>query len=159
MSSVAQIRSALYLMVAGVPEVGLVYDRERYVRDEAKFRTLFIYTPAGGEPQVRGWWLRRTKTQEYSANTQRVINVHSWVIRGYMALNDQAGSELVFDGLVESIRHAYRADPTLGGVCQLGPLQGADGSDGIQLDDTGPVSFCGVLCHSAALSLRTWSYI
>lgn len=159
MSSVAQIRAALYLMVAAVADVGLVYDRERYVRDEAKFRALFIYTPAGGEPQVRGWWLRRTKTQEYSANTQRVINVHSWVIRGYMALNDEAGSELDFDDLVEAIRTNYRADPTLGGVCQLGPLQGADGSDGIQLDDTGPVSFCGVLCHSAALSLRTWSYM
>lgn len=159
MSSVAQIRTALQLMVASVPEVGQVYDRERYVRDEGKFRALFIYQPTSGDPQVRGWWLRRVKTQEYSANNQRVINVHSWVIRGYMALNDVAGSELIFDDLVEQIRDRYRADPTLGGVCQLGPLQGADGSDGIQLDEIGPVSFCGVLCHSAALSLRTWSYI
>lgn len=152
----AAIRDALGALIAAVPNVGQVHTRERYVRDESKFRALYLYTPAGGVEQVRGWWLRRVATSERSVNVGRNVETHTWQVRGYMALNDEANTEGAFDALIEAMRDAVRADPTLGGVCQQGPL-GAE-QDGLQVLDSGPVLFCGVLCHSALLELQTWSY-
>ena len=154
----AAIRDALAALFAAVPAVGQVHNRERYLREETKFRELYLYTPLGGSKQVRGWWLRRTATAERSLGVGRTLEVHTWQLRGYMALNDEEGSELAFDALIEALRDAYRADPTLGGVCEQSPLADGDNADGLQLLDSAPVLFCGVLCHSALLELRTWSY-
>lgn len=158
MSTLAQIRTAILATVATVPELGRLHDRERYIREERLFRELYLHTVPGGE-QLRGWWLRRSATEELDINIARTINVHTWLLRGYMALDDDAGTELVFDDLVEAIRSAVRADPTFGGVCQAGPLSDKDNTNGVQVTDAGPVTFCGVLCHSAVLQLRTWSYL
>lgn len=155
----AVIRDALRALIAAVPNVGQVHNRERYVREEGKFRQLYLYTPAGGSEQIRGWWLRRVGTQERTLGVGRNLEVHTWQVRGYMSLNDTDASEVVFDGLIEAMRNAVRADPTLGGVCEQSPLQDGDGSDGLQVVDSAPVLFCGVLCHSALLELRTWSYL
>jgi hypothetical protein len=157
MSTLAEIRAAIVAMHRAVPDVGEVHDRERYARSEEKFRELFVMTPAGAAKQVRGWWWRRTATRESTVSTGTVMNVHIWQCRGYMALNDEDGSELVFDTLIEALRDVVRADPTLGGVCEQNSAE--DGEDGVQVTDAGPVMFCGVLCHSAVLQLKTWSYL
>ena len=155
MTSLTTIRTALVALIASVPNVGVVHDRERYVREEAKFRELFV--PAAISPkQVRGWWVRRTATSRRSINLANGVVVHSWAIRGYLALNDDQASELVFDDLVEAIADQVRTNPTLGGLCEQGPT--GDDTDGIQVTDAGPVLFCGVLCHSAVLTLKTWYY-
>jgi hypothetical protein len=159
MSMQAQ-REALVAVIASVPEVGLVHDRERYAANETAFRELYLFTPTGGSQQVRGWWVRRSATAEYAINTVRTVNVITWTVRGYMSFNDAQASELTFDGLIEAIRSAVRADSTLGGVCPIGPLKdGEDATDGVQVTDAGPVMFAGVLCHSAVLQLKTWSYL
>jgi hypothetical protein len=157
MSSLAEIRAAIVAKHGAVANVGAVHDRERYSNDEDKFRELFVFTPAGGAKQVRGWWWRRVATSESTVSTGTVMNVHTWECRGYMALNDADASEIVFDGLVEAFRDGVRADPTLGGVCEQNPMTGEP--DGVQVTDAGPVMFCGVLCHSAVLQLKTWSYL
>lgn len=156
MSTLQAHRAAIVAVLAAVADVGHVHDRERYARDEAGFRALYLYTPAGGVPQLRGWWLRRVQTEESSADTGGPINAHTWQVRGYMAFNDAAASELAFDELVERMRDAVRADLTLGGVCDLGPMEE---TEGVQVLDAGPVMFAGVLCHSAVLQLKTWSYM
>lgn len=153
----AEIRDALGALIAFVPDVGNVHTYERYVREEGKFRELYLYETAAGVQQLRGWWLRRTATQENSLGVGRYLEVHTWQIRGYMALNDFDGSEHAFDALIEAMRDAVRADPTLGGVCEQSPL--GDSTDGLQVLDSGPVLFCGALCHSALLEMRTWSYL
>lgn len=158
MSRLATIRTAIVATVAAVPEVGVVHAYERYIRADDKFRQLYLYTPPVGTPQLRGWWVRRVATAESSPNiSPRTRNVHTWHVRGYMVLNDEAASELVFDELVEAVRDAVRADLTFGGVADLGPLNDGDNTEGAQVVDTGPVMFCGVLCHSALLEIRTWS--
>lgn len=158
MSTLAQIRAAIVAMHQAVPDIGVVHNRERYTRDEAKFRELFVVTPpASADKQVRGWWWRRVATRETTVSTATVMNVHTWECRGYMSLADADASELVFDGLVEAFRDAVRADPTLGGVCEQNAMEGEE--DGVQVMDAGPVMFCGVLCHSAVLQLKTWSYL
>lgn len=157
MSTLAEILAAIVAMHQAVPDVGVVHNRERYTRDETKFRELFVMTPAGADKQVRGWWWRRVATRESMVSTGTVMNVHTWQCRGYMALADAEGSELVFDDLIETFRAAVRADPTFGGVCEQNPMEGEE--DGVQVIDAGPVMFCGVLCHSAVLQLKTWSYL
>lgn len=161
MSSLQAHRAAIAAALASVPEIGIVHDRERYAASNDAFRQLYVYTPPGGIPHIRGWWLRRQATAERSPNLARSINVHTWAIHGYLAFSDAAASELVLDGLVEQFRTVVRADRTLGGVCQPGPLAGAgsDSTDGVQVTDAGPVTFAGVLCHSIVLQLETWSYL
>ena len=157
MSTLSQHRSAIAAALSSVPDVGIVHARERYAGDNAKFAALYLYTPAGGKPHIRGWWLRRSSTAEHSPNVGRSVNVHTWTVRGYMAFTDADATELVLDDLVEQFRALVRADPTLGGVCQPGPV--GDEADGVQVTDAGPVNFAGVLCHSVVLQLKTWSYL
>lgn len=164
MSTLAQHRAAIVAALASVPGMGIVHDRERYADGNAEFADLYVYTPPAGstpaDPHIRGWWLRRSATAEHSPNTVRHVNVHTWTVRGYLAFRDADATELVLDDLVEQFRAVVRADPTLGGVCQPGPLAGRDDStDGVQVADAGPVNFAGVLCHSVVLTLRTWSYL
>lgn len=161
MSTLAPVRAALKAKLAAVPQIGHVHDYERYLREEGKFRELFEFDLADGSKQLRGWWLRRTHSQELAIAMSRSVDVHTWQIRGYMALNDAAASELVFEGLIEAFRDAVRADPTLGGVCEPDPGEqgGQAAPQLIEVADVGAVRFCGVLCHSAVLQLRTWSYI
>jgi len=160
MSTLQAHRDAILTVLAAVPDVGNVHDRERYARDEAGFRALYLFTPGAGVgaglPHIRGWWIRRVRTEESSADTGSPINAFTWEVRGYMAFNDALVSELVFDELVERIRDAVRADLTLGGVCDLGPMEE---TEGVQVLDAGPVMFAGVLCHSVVLQLKTWSYV
>lgn len=160
MSQVAAIRSAIVAAVAGVPEIGQVHAYERYIRGDARFAQLYEHTLPGGAGQLRGWWVRRVATRESSPSLgPDALNVHTWHLRGYMALNDEQASELVFDELIEDVRAVVRADPTFGGVAEQGPLNDGDNTDGAQVIDAGPVMFCGVLCHSALLEIRTWSYV
>lgn len=154
--TVATQRAALAALIAAVPNVGIVNDYERYARDESKFKAAYVYTPAGGDQQVRGWRISNTAVQERSLGVKRVLNVMTWQVRGYMSLADDEGSEKVFDDLVEAIRTAYRANPTLGGICAAEPL-GED--DGMQKVDAGPVLFCGVLCHSVLLEVKLCEYL
>ncbi|MFE8644128.1 hypothetical protein ACFX58_03475 [Sphingomonas sp. NCPPB 2930] len=159
MSQLDTIRAALFAVLQSVPDIGRVHDRERYAKDEKAFRTLYLHDLADGTQQLRGWWLRRASTLERSTAIGREINVHTWQVRGYLALADEAATEHTFDALVEAFRDLVRQDPTLGGVCAAGPLADDAGTDGVQVNDAGPVLFCGVLCHSALLSFKTWSYL
>lgn len=157
MSELATTRTALYTLVVGVPGIGQVHDRERYVREEAKFRQLYT-ARINGADQLRGWWLRRAATMERTLGIGRRMEVHTWHLRGYMALSDDAGSELVFDELVEALRDAVRSTADAGGVpWQPAPFDSP--TDGLQVLESGPVLFCGVLCHSALLELNTWNYL
>jgi hypothetical protein len=159
MSSVlAAIRAAHVAQLGAIADIGIVNDRERYLPDEAQFKAAYVYTPAGGDPQLRGWWLRRVRTEERTISTGSVLVEHTWQWRGYMAFNDAQASELAFDELIEAYRDAHRADPTLGGVCEQNP-EGIGGTDGVQVEQAGPVMFCGALCHSVVLQLKTWSYV
>lgn len=153
--SVASHRAAIVAMLGAVPGVGLVHDEEPYARTEARFRELYQY-PAEAGPVIRGWWVRRIRTRELAPHLGRVINVHTWRIRGFAALDSDAGTGVAFDDLVEAIRRAFRLDPTLDGVAQPGPV---DQPSGVQVNDSGPVMFAGVLCHSADLALTTYDYL
>lgn len=155
MSAVQTHRTALAALVAAVPSVGVVHAFEPYAKTQSDFQAHYIWTAPDTSKQLRGWHIRRTATRERALGLGRTLNAHTWRITGYMALDDNGATEPVFDELVEAIRRAYRLDPVLGGASQLGPADGA----GIDVTDSKPVVFCGVLCHSATLQCTTHAYL
>jgi len=72
-----------------------------------------------------------------------------------MSLDDADSTELTFDTLIESIRDAFRDDDSLGGLIFSTVIDNKSNQAGVQVDETAPVLFAGVLCHSARLSLTT----
>jgi hypothetical protein len=155
--SVATHRAAIVALWAAVPEIGTVHDEEQYARQEQRFRELFVWQPDPDLPgQVRGWFVRRMRTRESQLGIGRWHNVHSWELRGFMSLDTEAGTGKTFDDLIEAGRRAYRADESLGGAAEIGPL---GSSSGMQLTDSRPVVFSGVLCHGATLSFDTHEYL
>lgn len=148
MPTVGQIRDAIVAKMNGIAGIGRVHGFERYAKREADFVALFKSTD-----KVLGWIVRRVATREISRIVGRSIVTHRWQIRGYMSLDDATQSEVAFDTLIEAVRDAFRADETLGGLIDDTV---ADGDvAGVQVDDSGPVFFGGVLCHGARLTLNT----
>lgn len=159
MSTLADSRAALLALLRAVPAVGVVHDHERYASNEAGFKAAYLHTHGATgvdafdvEPHIRGWYLRRTGTAETTVNG-RIFNEHTWTIRGYLSFKDAIGSELIFDELIERMRDAVRQSTTLGlpGLVGAKPFE----ERGMQVESAGPVLFAGVLCHSAALQLKT----
>ena len=154
--SLATHRAALAAALGAVPNVGLVHDEEPYARAEAAFRALYMWAnPDTGRDQLRGWFIRRVRTAERELGVGRTLNVHSWQVRGFMAL-EPPDSGKTFDDLVEAMRQVLRTNPTLSGAVQPGPLEQATG---VQVQESTPVMFVGVLCHGATLTLNTFEYL
>lgn len=150
--SLLAIRTAIRDVVAAVANTGVVHTYERYAKDMAALKALYQTAPNG---PLCGWYVRRENTREVGIAIPRYVEVVQWRLQGFMALDDSAASELVFDDSIEGIRDAFRADTHLGGlVTKLGVL-GATAERGVQLDDAGPVMFAGVLCHAARIRLTT----
>lgn len=147
-------RAAVVARLQAVPEIGVVHGYERYAAALDALRALY-YSPA--HAQIRGWFVRRVQIRDTAITKPRRTVLEKFQVRGFMSLDDAAGSELVMQALVDSIRDAFRADPTLGGaITKQGPLSpGAE--QGVSLDDFGPVMFGGVLCHGARMSLTTYT--
>ena len=152
MSTLATIRAAIVAKLNAIPNIGQVHDYERFARAEKDFRAL--YETSG---KILGWNVRRAQKIEHSPYMHRTMLTNSWQIRGFQGLDDAGRSEIAFDDLVEAIGDAFRDDITLGGVVETTIRE--DGTAAIQVEDSGPVMFCGVLCHSATLKLYTIHYL
>ncbi|MFO6418996.1 hypothetical protein ACLBKS_02195 [Hylemonella sp. W303a] len=170
MSTLSEQRAAILAAMEAVPGIGQVHSRERYSTDENLLRQFYMYSPPTGsatdamtDPHVRGWWLRRSGTQEWQANTARTVNLTTWQIQGFLALDDAASSELILDDLIERLRSAMRTDLTFGGIFSPGPVVVTGEEDnrntGVQVIENSPKLFAGVLCHSTQLQLTTWSHL
>ena len=145
--SLETIRAAIVDKLDSIPGIGRVHSYERFASTNAKFVELYA---TGG--QIRGWHVRRVATTQTSYAVGRWQTVHVWEVRGYVSLSDADASEIALDALVESIRAAFHADDSLGGVVDT--CERPD-SAGVQLVDSGPVMFAGVLCHGVRLKLYT----
>lgn len=150
MATLAQIRAAIAAKLDAVPGMGRVHDHQPYLKTEQRLKELY---QAGDH--LNGWFVRRIGTRETSPFVGRAIEHHRWLIQGFMAFDGTGSSELAFDDQVEAIRDAFRADETLGGLVASTASQDAAG---VQVEDSLPVMFCGVLCHSARLILVTETY-
>ncbi|MCM2331191.1 MAG: hypothetical protein NDI70_07850 [Pseudomonas sagittaria] len=144
-------RAAIVAVMRAVPEIGVVNTYERYAKDTAGMRRIYTVQVSAGE-QLRGWFVRRLAARTTRNGTGRAVVQTSWHIRGFMALADADESEIVFDGLIDAVRRAIYADPTLNGAVMSTLFEKEAGA---QLQASGPVMFAGVLCHSADLVLTT----
>lgn len=145
------VRAAIVATLKTVPGMGAVHDRERYASQQASLRALYVVQTDEGE-QLHGWFVRRLGFQVSQwGQGQRAVTTR-WQLRGFMALQDEAASELAFDAVIDGVRAAFEADPTLGGAVFGTQL---DRQIGPQLAASGPVMFAGVLCHAADMTLVT----
>lgn len=147
----AATRAAIAAKLAALG-IGVVHDHEPYAADLSRLKALY-QDPASG--RLNGWFVRRTATHEFGTALGRFVERVTWQIRGYYALNEADGSELAFDAQIEAIRDGFRVDPTLGGAVHDTSDGEEGGAAGIQVDESGPVLFAGVLCHAATLRLTT----
>ncbi len=146
MEKIDEIRNAIAEKIAALPGIGRVHTFERFAASEKGFRALYE-----SNGRVLGWNVRRVNTKVRRENCMWV-HIHTWSIKCFSGIDDAAESELVFDRLVEAVRRAFQEDINLGGIVES---TDEGGLSGIQVEDSGPVMFSGVLCHSARLSLTT----
>lgn len=154
--SVESHRAAIVAKLQGVPLVGRVHDLEPWGRTQADFESAYVYTLPDGTQQLRGWFVRRVRTREVESAIGRVVNEHDWQLRLFMSLDSAQRSEITFDTLVEAVRKAVRTDLTLGGAVQP---PASSRATGLQLTDSTPAMFVGVLCHAATLAMTTAEYL
>lgn len=152
MTTLADIRAAIVAELQAIGNIGLVHDYERYAKSEGDFRTLYLYDLGGGEKQIRGWYLRRMGTVQTREVMGSHEDVHQWLIRGFMAIDDASASEKAFDDLIEAIRERFQANGSLSGL--ISSIYSPEGK-GIEVAESQPVLFGGVLCHSAKLRFST----
>ena len=175
MNTCEVIRKSMAARMRRLPGMGIVHEYERFSKQESAFRELYIRDGA-----LLGWHIRRVSLRETEFSSQFNRVRVKWQIRGLAALVDSAASELVLDNLVDALRDDFRRFPVLpltcaalealapetdpedmysqimafgaeSGFCRLTTDEGA----GLQIDDSGPVMFAGVLCHSVRLGLTT----
>lgn len=155
MSNLETIRAAIGATMKRVPAIGIVQPYERYAKAESDFRAFY---QVGEEKarQIRGWLIRRGATRQTAFLSTQVRVEHDWKIRGFLGVQDDKASEIVMDDLVEKLVREFRLDLTLGGTVEA--RFDTDQPVGLQLAESGPVMFAGVLCHGVSLDLTTRHY-
>jgi hypothetical protein len=148
-ATVQQIRDAIAAKIDGIAGTGMVHSYERYAKNMGDLKTLYV-EPASG--MLKGWHVRRVTTVRHLDAIGRTTVDHGWELRAVMALDDASGSEKGFDTMIEAVDHAIRDDDTLGGL--IGTTTVGD-LTGLQIKDSGPAMFAGVLSHLALCSLQT----
>lgn len=140
------VRTAIVALLGGVNGMGRAHSYERFIKRNGDLAE--VYAVNG---QLNGWYVRRIGYRRYREPGQ-IVTETRWRLGGYLALSDENETELQMDDLVDGINAAIEADRTLGGAVN-------DTTDGRQIgavmEDSGPVLFAGVLCHSVRLTLIT----
>lgn len=145
--SLTLIIDATKAILGAVAGVGPnVHAYERWADDDARFRALFVDgTRPGGPPRVLGWTITRESTRALDRGPRHSEDQHTIVIRAYLGLQDEAGSERTFQELLESVRAAFLSNRRLDGA--------ALHSRPMEARVVEHKSFAGVLCHYAELVL------
>ena len=149
------IRAAIVAKINTVPNIGQVHGYQRFAAREKDLANLYVL-----DGQLRGWFVRRLSVLEKTEGNATNSEQTHWLIRGYMALDDNNASELAFDELLDALRDAFRIDESFGVEIMDGVVESLTTKDqaGLYIEDTAPVMFAGVLCHSArcVLITRCW---
>jgi hypothetical protein len=148
--SVAALRTAIVARAAAVAGMGPVHDRERFIRDQAALKALYVSTFDEGE-RLQGWFVSWRAMRPTLPDERQ----DTWVLVGYRAVDDASDSETEFATLADSVIQSFRDYDPLGipGVATLG-----DGLAGPSLKGMDHVMFCAVLCHRIEIELITASF-
>lgn len=114
------VRQQIFSILSAVPNIGRVYDYERWATDWISFINLFK-DPASG--RILGWEISRMAVQTTTIDNAEDEVQHRYLIRGYMGMKDADRTEILFNGLIEQVRNSFRRNFNLNGTCeQLSPL-------------------------------------
>jgi hypothetical protein len=142
MTTTVDIRNAIVATMLTIPNVGQVHGYERYANQTSKLKEIYVT-----DNQVLGWLVTRASFKKTNLGDAIYMLRDNWEVRGFMSLQDDAASELLFDALANVVQLKLSNDPTFG-LC--------DWLEGYQMDGTfEPVMFCGVLCHSVTIKFST----
>jgi hypothetical protein len=102
------------------PTIGVVTDFEPYVDREEDFKTFFLSETLG---YAQGWTITREASAERGYDDTKNYRAHSFVFRGYSALNTAGASEKAFQDLVETVTATLRREmrDQLGGKAMVAP--------------------------------------
>lgn len=116
--SVEAQRTQLTSLLGAVTGIGTVQGQALALLEEADLVAAF------GRP-VLGCQVDREGTEEAPLVSRQHEATHGWLIQVVMDIDEAAASPVTFQTLLEAIRTALRADPTLGGTAEgtSGPPQ------------------------------------
>lgn len=150
-----QIRAAIKTRMLTASGIGAVNEYERYAKEQSKLAAEYV----SGD-RLHGWYIRRLKTREAHIDVGRYVIDHDWLMRGFYAIDDADESEKDFDLEIESIRDVFRTNSVIMTGVETCFSHDTDAAEaGVQVLDSGPVMFAGVLCHAARLGLTTRHYL
>lgn len=153
MSTEAQIRAAIKAKIESVADIGPVHDYLRYAKNNLALATLYKNTTTG---RLNGWTFFRESLRMLEIDIGAGRRLDAWRLYGYMALDDADASATLLQTQIESIRAAFLADRTLGGlVIDLKDLKERDARVGVQTEIVEPWMFAGVLTLRARALLLT----
>jgi len=149
--SIPEIREQIKVVLAGVPGIGVVHDRERFATDWTKFLNLF----KDADGRLNGCMFSRESRRRIQQTIGETEKAHVFVIRRFMGLNDAEETGIIFDDHLEEVADAFDDDETLNDTCRTinpdwGPMDGAVGLQ-IELSEIRMVGT--VLCHYAECKL------
>jgi hypothetical protein len=141
MPSYEAMRDGLAARISGLPNIGVVHDRERLILDWSKYLAQFTSVLEGEhQRRVRGWWITREAVDgENFAFAGDVRRTHRFVVRGILGVADADDTELEHQQLIQDVMDALDASATLGGLAlTVGPTSART---------IEPRQFGSVLCH------------
>jgi hypothetical protein len=150
MTVYTSLRTSISAVLATIPNIGLVNNRERFVVDPSKFLD-FFKTTIDGQVQIRAWLVLREaapamafEQSSFGETTRR----HQFVLHGFLGFADASDTYGTMQALCDSVMAAFDNEETLGvtGVVvhKVGPCS---------LRTFGTAQFGSVLCHSAEIEL------
>ena len=143
----ATIRARIKVTLDTVTNKGQTHDYMRWVIDDTAFRDIAKTTITTA--QIRVWMIDYagfTADSPWISRSTQALRVHTFVLHGYMGLDDSAATAKTFAALAEAVCNALDDDATLNAdalskytvPCQL---------------DIDHVLFYSNLCHRATIAL------
>lgn len=149
------IRDWIVTQLKSVSNIGVVHGYQRYADREKQLAELYTHNE-----RLHGWFVRRLSVVEKRLNAGFNIEASTWLLSGFLAINDAQNSEIEFDTLIDAVRAVFRVNAN-------NPWKTIDGKDvsllfieqesteqlGIKVLDHEPVLFAGALCHKVECQL------
>ena len=146
--SQATIRARIKTIIDAVTNIGQTHDYTRWAIDESAFLDV-AKTTISTVDQIRVWMIDYAgfvATSEWISRSAEARRVHTFMIHGYLGLDDSAATAKTFSALAEAVCNALDDDATLNSdalsssrvPCQL---------------DVDHVMFYSKLCHHATIAL------
>lgn len=142
--SESNIREQIVSIISGVSSIGNVYDYQRFVKDEATFRNLFL-----SSSELKVWMVKKIQGNEVpiALGYPAAAKVeHIYEIEGWVGLSDANASEKTLANLIEGISGVLRSNITLNGTCFLHHF--------CEVKQIGHQNLFGRLCNYTKLGLK-----